>query len=325
MGMLIDGKWDAGDGKWASKDGKFRRADSQFRCSDGVNAVANGFKAESDRYHLYISLACPWAHRTLIFHKLKGLESIIPVTVVHPHMLDNGWEFSEPEPLYGFKFAHQLYSKANAEYTGRVTVPILWDKKEETIVCNESAEIIRIFNSAFNQLTHNFDDYYPVVLREDIDSINAFVYSGINNGVYKCGFATSQQAYEQAYDELFAALDRVESMLGEQRYLVGDQITEADWRLFTTLIRFDAVYYSHFKCNRQRISDYPELSGYLRDLYQQPGVAETVDFDHIKQHYFYSHESINPTRIVPSGPKLDYDAAHDRARFEPELIKVKRA
>jgi len=325
MGMLIDGKWDAGDGKWASKDGKFRRADSQFRCSDGVNAVTNGFEAESDRYHLYVSLACPWAHRTLIFRKLKGLESIIPVTVVHPHMLENGWQFSRPEPLYGFDYAHQLYSKADPHYTGRVTVPILWDRKRETIVCNESAEIIRIFNSAFDALTHNHDDYYPVALRSEIDEINAFVYDRINNGVYKCGFATSQEAYEQAYDELFDALDRVESILGEQRYLVGHQLTEADWRLFTTLIRFDAVYYSHFKCNLKRISDYPDLSEYLRDLYQHPGVAETVDFDHIKQHYFYSHESINPTRIVPKGPLLDFDAAHDRDRFEPELVRVKRA
>ncbi|HKI59892.1 MAG TPA: glutathione S-transferase family protein [Mariprofundaceae bacterium] len=325
MGMLIDGKWDTGDGKWASKDGKFRRADSQFRCSDGVNAVKNGFEAEVDRYHLYVSLACPWAHRTLIFRKLKGLESIVPVTVVHPHMLENGWEFGEPEPLYGFRYVHQLYSKADPNYTGRVTVPVLWDKKEETIVCNESAEIIRIFNSAFDGLAGNHDDYYPVDLRNAIDSINSFVYDNINNGVYKCGFATQQTAYEKAYDALFSALDEIEKRLAVQRYLVGDTLTEADWRLFTTLIRFDVVYYSHFKCNQKRISDYPDLSEYLRDLYQHPGVAETVDFDHIKQHYFYSHESINPTRIVPKGPQLNFDAPHDRDRFEPELVTVKRA
>lgn len=324
MGMLIDGKWESDDGRWASKDGTFRRAESQFRCPSS-EAVSNGdFKAEKDRYHLYVSLACPWAHRTLIFRKLKELESIIPVTVVHPHMLDHGWQFSEPEPLYGFNYAHQLYSKADPQYSGRVTVPILWDKKEQTIVCNESAEIIRIFNSAFNEVTGNRDDYYPEELRSEIDEINTFVYDGINNGVYKCGFATKQKAYEQAYDALFGALDRVESILNEQRYLVGNRLTEADWRLFTTLIRFDVVYYSHFKCNRQRIEDYPNLSGYLRDLYQQPGVAETVDFDHIKEHYFYSHHSINPTRIVPKGPQIDYNTAHDRDRFESEVVKIRR-
>jgi len=325
MGMLIDGKWDSGDGKWASKDGKFRRADSQFRCSDGVNAVANGFKAETDRYHLYVSLACPWAHRSLIFRKLKGLESIIPVTVVHPHMLENGWQFGEPEPLYGFEYAHQLYSKADHEYTGRVTVPILWDKKEQTIVCNESAEIIRIFNSAFNGLTGNSDDYYPEALRSEIDEINAFIYPSINNGVYKCGFATKQKAYEEAYDALFSAIDEVEARLAGQRYLVGNTLTEADWRLFTTMIRFDAVYYSHFKCNRQRITDYPNLSNYIRDLYQHPGVKETVSMEHIKKHYFYSHESINPTRIVPKGPELDFEAPHDRSKFDEIEHDVRRA
>ena len=325
MGMLIDGKWDSGDGKWASKDGKFRRADSQFRCSDGVNAVANGFKAETDRYHLYVSLACPWAHRSLIFRKLKGLESIIPVTVVHPHMLENGWQFGEPEPLYGFEYAHQLYSKADHEYTGRVTVPILWDKKEQTIVCNESAEIIRIFNSAFNGLTGNSDDYYPEALRSEIDEINAFIYPSINNGVYKCGFATKQKAYEEAYDALFSAIDEVEARLAGQRYLVGNTLTEADWRLFTTMIRFDAVYYSHFKCNRQRITDYPNLSNYIRDLYQHQGVKETVSMEHIKKHYFYSHESINPTRIVPKGPELDFEAPHDRSKFDEIEHDVRRA
>ena len=311
MGMLIDGKWETDDGKWASKDGKFHRAKSQFHCRFGEG----GLPAEEGRYHLYVSLACPWAHRALIFRKLKGLESLIGLTVVSPDMLKNGWEFHPEEPLYGFEFAYQLYSKANPEYTGRVTVPILWDKKEQTVVCNESAEIIRIFNSAFNELTGNRDDYYPEALREEIDEINAFVYPNINNGVYKCGFATKQEAYEEAFDSLFSALDRVESILGEHRYLVGNTLTEADWRLFTTMIRFDAVYVGHFKCNRNRIADYPNLSNYIRDLYQYRGVGETVDMDHIKRHYYYSHESINPTRIVPKGPDQDFDAPHDRDQF----------
>lgn len=311
MGMLIDGAWETDDGKWASKDGKFHRAQAQFRCAIGDGC----HPAETNRYHLYVSLACPWAHRALIFRKLKGLEDIIPVTVVDAHMLNQGWQFSEPEPLYGFTHAHQIYSKANASYSGRVTVPILWDKKRETIVCNESAEIIRIFNSAFNELTGNSTDYYPEALQLDIDEINAFVYDNINNGVYRCGFATAQQPYEEAFDKLFAALDTVEARLSGQRYLVGNQITEADWRLFTTLIRFDVVYVGHFKCNRNRIADMPNLAGYLRDLYQQPGIAETVDFDHIKEHYYYSHESINPTRIVPKGPQQDFNAPHNRARF----------
>ncbi len=312
MGMLIDGKWETDDGKWASKDGKFHRARTQFHCRFGKG----GFPAAMDRYHLYVSFACPWAHRTLIFRKLKGLESVIPVTAVHPHMLDQGWQFGEPEPLYGLQHAYQLYAKADPAYSGRVTVPILWDKKEQTIVCNESAEIIRIFNSAFNEITGNRDDYYPEALRPEIDEVNSFIYGAINNGVYKCGFATKQKVYEKAFDALFSALDRVELMLGKHRYLVGNDLTEADWRLFTTMIRFDAVYYSHFKCNRQRITDYPNLSNYIRELYQHPGVKETVNMEHIKQHYFYSHESINPTRIVPKGPKLGFDAPHDRERFE---------
>ena len=311
MGMLIDGAWETDDGKWASKDGKFHRAKSKFHCQIGDGC----FPAERDRYHLYVSLACPWAHRSLIFRKLKGLETIIPVTVVHPHMLDQGWQFSEPEQLYGFTHMHKLYSKADPTYTGRVTVPVLWDRQQQTIVCNESAEIIRIFNSTFNNLTGNTADYYPEALRPEIDEINAFVYNNINNGVYRCGFATVQTAYEEAFDNLFSALDEVERRLSGQRYLVGNQITEADWRLFTTLIRFDAVYVGHFKCNRNRISDIPNLSNYLRDLYQRPGVAETVNFEHIKNHYYYSHESINPTRIVPKGPVDDFTAPHDRRRF----------
>ncbi len=312
MGMMIDGRWETDDGVWASKkDGRFHRAQSQFQCRLGDAR----FPAEPDRYHLYVSLACPWAHRTLIFRKIKGLESIIPVIIVQPHMLDQGWQFAEPEPLYGFTHVHQLYALADPHYSGRVTVPVLWDKQERAIVCNESAEIIRMFNSAFNSLTGNGDDYYPAALRAGIDEINAFVYANINNGVYRCGFATAQPAYEEAFDHLFAALDQVEARLSKQRYLVGNQITEADWRLFTTLIRFDAVYFGHFKSNRNRIADMPNLSGFLRDLYQQPGIAETVDFDHIKQHYYYSHESINPTRIVPKGPALDFNMAHHRDRF----------
>jgi putative glutathione S-transferase len=313
MGMLINGIWETDDGVWASKDGEFHRAKSKFRCRIGDGC----FPAEADRYHLYVSLACPWAHRTLIFRKLKSLEEIIPITIMQPHMLDQGWQFAEPEPLYGFTHAHQVYSKADPAYTGRVTVPVLWDKQQQTIVCNESAEIIRIFNSAFNDLTGNRDDFYPRALRPDIDKINAFVYDNINNGVYKCGFATTQVAYDEAFDSLFAALDRVEKILSRQRYLVGNRITEADWRLFTTLIRFDAVYVGHFKCNRNRITDMSNLRGYLRDLYQQPGIADTVDFEHIKQHYYYSHESINPTRIVPKGPLIDLMQPHSRDAFLP--------
>ena len=303
MGMLMDGQWETDDGKWASKDGEFRRAQSGFRCNNGDAC----FPAERDRYHLYVSLACPWAHRALIFRKLKALEQIIPLTIVHPHMLGEGWQFAEPEPLYGFTHAH---------YCGRVTVPILWDKKQQTIVCNESAEIIRIFNSAFDHLTGNDDDYYPAELRSEIDEMNDFVYGHINNGVYQCGFATTQDAYETAFAALFDGLDRLESRLASRRYLLGNHITEADWRLFTTLIRFDAVYVGHFKCNRNRIADMPNLWGYLRDLYQQPGIAETVNFEHIKQHYYYSHGAINPTRIVPKGPLLNLQLPHNRREMK---------
>ncbi len=312
MGMMIDGRWESDDGVWASKDGRFHRQKAQFACRIGDKRGNAHFPAVRDRYHLYVSLACPWAHRTLIMRQRKGLEGVIPMTVVHPHMLDDGWQFAEPEPLYGFRYAYQLYGRAAVHYSGRVSVPILWDRQEETIVCNESADIIRIFNRAFNDLTGNRDDYYPRELRDDIDAINAFVYDNINNGVYQCGFATEQGAYEAAYDALFAALDELETRLSAQRYLLGSRISEADIRLFTTLVRFDAVYFSHFKCNRNRISDMPNLWGYLRDLYQQPGFGETTDFEHIKQHYFYSHASINPTRIVPKGPALDFSAAHGR-------------
>jgi len=303
MGLLVEGKWVDQWYDTKKSGGKFVRKDSAFR--DWIGAEDARFPAESGRYHLYVSLACPWAHRTLIFRKLKGLTEHIGVSIVSPDMLDKGWQFDEPEPLYGYSCAHQLYTHAKADYTGRVSVPILWDKKHETIVNNESSEIIRMFNSAFNDLTGNTHDYYPEALRGEIDAINALVYDGINNGVYKCGFATTQQAYDEAYDALFAALDKVEGILSQAPYLVGDSITEADWRLFTTLIRFDAVYFGHFKCNHKRIADYPHLSRYLADLYQQPEIAETVNIAHIKRHYYYSHESINPTRIVPKGlPKL---------------------
>ena len=320
MGLLQNGQW---VDKWydtKSSGGAFKRQDSRIRnwiTSDGSPGPTGeaGFTAEKGRYHLYISVTCPWAHRTLIFRQIKELEYYIDVTSVHPMMLDNGWEFdndAHADPLYDLDFLYQLYLKSDNQYEGRVTVPALWDKNTETIVSNESAEIIRMFNTAFNDLTGNTDDYYPELLREQIDAINDRIYHRINNGVYKAGFSTTQEAYENAYTELFDSLDWIEEILTNQRYLTGDQITEADWRLFTTLIRFDAVYYSHFKCNRQRIMDYPALAGYLRDLYQVPGIAATVDINKIKQHYYGSMLSINPTGIVPVGPNLDFSKPHER-------------
>lgn len=316
MGLLVDGKW---QDKWydtSKNGGKFERQASKFRDNVSNDEDAK-YPVESGRYHLYVSLACPWAHRALIFRKLKGLEEHIDVSVVHPEMLDNGWEFKEypgstGDKLYGFDYAHQIYTKAKPEITTRVTVPILWDKQTETIVNNESAEIIRIFNSGFNTLTSNDDDYYPEALRQEIDDINEMVYHDINNGVYKAGFATTQKAYEEAFNALFHALDIVEERLSKQRYLVGSNITEADWRLFTTLIRFDAVYHGHFKCNKKQIADYPNIYGYMKELYQVPGVAETVNFDHIKRHYYFSHTMINPTQIIPVGPEQDLMSAHGR-------------
>ncbi|MFN3237361.1 MAG: glutathione S-transferase family protein [Pseudomonadales bacterium] len=315
MGLLQNGKW---VDKWydtGSNKGEFKRQESKFRNwlsadgSDGPDGQ-KGFKAEKGRYHLYVSLACPWAHRTLIFRALKGLTDYIDVTVVEPLMLENGWEVKDP--LYGFDYMYELYLKADDTYEGRVTVPVLWDKKTETIVSNESAEIIRMFNDAFNEQTGDFTDYYPEALREEIDRINHRVYETINNGVYRSGFATTQEAYEQAYKSLFESLDWVEALLSERRYLAGDYITEADWRLFTTLIRFDAVYHGHFKTNRQHIADYPAMTGYLRELYQVPGVAETVNFEHIKNHYYGSHKTINPTGVVPLGPEQDFTLPHGR-------------
>ena len=315
MGLLQQGKW---VDQWYETDnsgGAFRRQESRLRNWLTANGDAGpngetGFKAEKGRYHLYVSLACPWAHRTLIFRHLKQLEDYIDVTVVEPIMLENGWEMNDP--LYDLNFLYQLYLKADANYEGRVTVPVLWDKQTETIVSNESSEIIRMFNSAFNHLTGNGDDYYPQALHEKINAVNDRIYETINNGVYQAGFATTQQAYEVAFHSLFDSLDWVEGLLTQHRYLVGDQLTEADWRLFTTLIRFDAVYFGHFKTNRQLIADYPAISAYVRELHQVQAVAETVSFDHIKTHYYASHLTINPTGLVPVGPQQDFTAPHNR-------------
>ena len=324
MGLLVEGKWVDQWYDTDKTDGKFEREAARFRnwvTTDGSAGPEGegGFKAESGRYHLYVSMACPWAHRTLIFRKLKGLEPHISLSVVHPDMLENGWEFrpgdaQHRDHLHNAEFMHQIYTRAAADYTGRVTVPVLWDKQQETIVSNESADIIRMFNSAFNGLEGvNADpDFYPESLHSEIEAVNERVYHTVNNGVYKAGFATAQDKYEQAYKELFESLDWLNEKLSGQRYLAGSQLTEADWRLFTTLIRFDAVYYSHFKCNRQQIRAYPNLSGYLRELYQVPGVAETVDIDQIKRHYYVSQPSVNPTQIVPVGPELDFSSPHGR-------------
>ncbi|MBK5350961.1 glutathione S-transferase family protein [Pseudomonas sp. TH41] len=324
MGLLVEGRW---HDQWyeSSKDGAFQREQAQRRnwlTVDGAPGPSGvgGFAAEAGRYHLYVSLACPWAHRTLILRKLKGLDSLIDVSVVSWLMLENGWTFdqnlgSTGDKLDHFTFMHQRYTADTADYTGRVTVPVLWDKQQNRIVNNESAEIIRMFNSAFDGLTGNELDFYPAPLRGEIDALNERIYPAVNNGVYRAGFATSQKAYEEAFDGLFAELDRLEALLGANRYLVGEYLTEADIRLFTTLIRFDAVYHGHFKCNLRRIVDYPNLSNWLREIYQWPGIAETVDFTHIKHHYYGSHKTINPTGIVPKGPAQDFSATHDRARL----------
>ncbi len=322
MGLLVDGQW---HDQWYDTDstgGKFERSESQFRnwvTADGSAGPSGeaGFKAEAGRYHLYVSLACPWAHRTLILRTLKGLESMISVSVVNPYMREHGWTFIEDtgvvaDPLFQATYMHQVYTKADPNYSGRVTIPVLWDKQQNVMVSNESSEIIRMFNSAFDQIGAKPGDYYPEALRAEIDSINAHVYDNINNGVYKAGFATSQKAYELAVFPLFEALDELEHRLANNRYLLGDQITEADWRLFTTLIRFDAVYHGHFKCNLKQIEDYPNLAGYMRELYQWPGVAQTVNIAHIKEHYYRSHDTINPTGVVPAGPVLDFERPHGR-------------
>lgn len=329
MGLLVEGRW---HDQWyeSSKDGAFQREQAQRRnwvTTDGRPGPSGegGFKAEAGRYHLYVSLACPWAHRTLIVRKLKGLESLIDVSVVSWLMRENGWTFdkqtgSTGDPLDGHTFMYQRYLADNADYTGRVTVPVLWDKKLQRIVSNESSEIIRMFNSAFDELTGNTLDLYPEALRPEIDRLNDRIYPAVNNGVYRAGFATSQGAYEEAFDDVFAELDALEKLLGEKRYLVGEYLTEADVRLFTTLIRFDAVYHGHFKCNLRRIADYPNLSNWLREMYQLPGVADTVDFVHIKHHYYASHATINPTGVVPKGPEQDFSGAHDRARLSGKGI-----
>lgn len=324
MGLLVDGRW---QDKWyeSSKDGAFQREQAQRRnwlTADGKPGPTGvgGFAAEPGRYHLYVSLACPWAHRTLILRKLKGLEKLIDVSVVSWLMLENGWTFDQSlgstgDRLDHFDFMHQRYTADTADYTGRVTVPVLWDKQQNRIVNNESSEIIRMFNGAFDDLTGNDLDFYPAPLRGEIDALNERIYPAVNNGVYRAGFATSQQAYEEAFDDVFAELDRLELLLGANRYLAGEYLTEADIRLFTTLIRFDAVYYGHFKCNLRRIADYPNLSNWRREIYQWPGIAETVDFTHIKNHYYASHRTINPTGVVPKGPAQDFTAAHDRERL----------
>ncbi len=327
MGLLVDGTW---QDRWydtKSSGGAFKRQESQFRnwiTADGSPGPSGegGFNAESGRYHLYVSHACPWANRTMIFRALKGLEDHISVSVVHPDMLSEGWTFAADydgatgDTLYGLPFARDIYVRAQPDVTTRVTVPILWDKTRETIVSNESSEIIRMFNSAFDGITGNTLDFYPEALRAQIDAVNARIYSDINNGVYKSGFATSQEAYDKAVHALFDALDWVEGILAQTRYLTGDQITEADWRLFTTLARFDLVYHLHFKCNRKRLIDYPNLWAYTRELYQWPGVADVVNFDHIVRHYHYSHESINPHRIIPVNPEIDWWAPHGREALQ---------
>lgn len=318
MGQLINGVWQTDALIATSASGQFQRKESQFRHWVSREAHAE-FAAEPNRYHLYISLACPWACRALLFRKLKKLEEVISLSVVDPLMGDNGWEFSDgpgciPDNINHKQFLYEVYSLADPGYTGRVTVPVLWDKHKNTIVNNESSEIIRMFNSEFNTFGDASVDFYPESLREEIDAINSEVYRSVNNGVYKVGFASTQSAYEAAFDDLFAALDDLELRLSRQRYLVGNQITEADWRLFSTLIRFDVVYVGHFKCNRQRIIDYPNLHGYLCELYQYPGVAETVSFTHIKEHYYRSHRGINPNGIVPKGPEVNYHAPHQRER-----------
>lgn len=312
MGLLVDGTW---TDQWYDTEttgGRFERQESLFR--DWVRADGETpYAPEAGRYHLYVSLACPWAHRTLIFRALKGLEDAITVSVVEPLMLENGWELAPgADPVNGARFLHEVYTAVEPDMTGRVTVPVLWDRNTATIVSNESSDIIRMFNAEFAPLSSG-PDFYPAALRDEIDAINARVYDTVNNGVYKAGFATTQQAYEEAFDALFDSLEWLDDLLSMRRYVAGDRITEADWRLFTTLVRFDAVYHGHFKCNAKRIKDFRHLGGYVRELYQVPGVAGTVDFRHIKTHYYGSHRTINPTGIIPKGPDLDFMAPHLRA------------
>jgi len=322
-GEMIDGVWHTRFHNTKATGGRFQRGQPKYRnwvTPDGSAGPSGsgGFPAARGRYHLYVSLACPWAHRTAIFRKLKGLEDVISTTEVEPVMGDEGWQFgpdADIDTLNGKQKLNEIYLIADPRYTGRVSVPVLWDKEKRTIVNNESSEIIRMLNSAFDAFTNERTDYYPAELRHEIDAINERVFASVNNGVYRSGFASTQDAYEEAFLELFATLDWLEEKLSRQRYLAGERITEADWRLFTTLLRFDAVYYSHFKCNLRRIVDYRNLSNYLRELYQWPGVADTVNMDHIKRHYYMSMLHLNPSGIVPLGPALDFEAAHDRGRF----------
>ncbi len=323
MGLLIDGEW---RDKWydtESTGGKFERSTSKFRnwvTADGSAGPSgkSGFQAQSGRYHLYVSYACPWAHRALIFRALKDLTDHISVSVVHPDMMEDGWTFATDfggatgDTLFGSDFLRDIYIKADPNFTGRVTVPVLWDKAQSTIVSNESAEIIRMFNSAFNEITGNTDDYWPTDLREQIADINERVYETVNNGVYKAGFATSQDAYDDAVHPLFDSLAWLESILENNRFLAGDKLTEADWRLFTTLARFDLVYHTHFKCNHKRLTDYPNLWAYTRQLYQHADIAETVHFDHIVRHYHFSQTTVNPHQIIPINPTVDFTAPHGR-------------
>lgn len=323
MGYLQDGIWHDGWYDTTKSGGKFERTTAGFRnwvTPDGQPGPSGtgDFAAESGRYHLFVSYACPWAHRTLIFRALKGLEDHITISVVHPDMLKDGWTFGTDfegatgDTLLGKRFLREVYLEADPKVSGRVTVPILWDKKTATIVSNESSEIIRMFNSAFDAITGNTLDFWPEELRDEIEAMNARVYEPINNGVYKAGFATTQAAYDEAIHPLFDSLDALEEVLSERRYLLGAPLTEADWRLFTTLIRFDKVYHTHFKCNKRMLKDYPNLWAYTRELYQMPGVRETTHFDHIMRHYFYSHDMINPNRILPISPEIDFDAPHKR-------------
>ena len=325
MGLLVDGVWQEQQHSERTTAGRFMRPTTHFRnwvTEDGSPGPSGegGFAAARDRYHLYVALACPWAHRTVIFRVLKGLEQVVSMSVVEPLYGPRGWQFgddpgSTPDTVNGARELAEIYLLADPRYTGRVSVPVLWDKERRTIVNNESPDIIRMLNAAFGRFTNVRTDYYPQTLRAEIDRVNALVYDNINNGVYRTGFATSQDAYEEAARDVFRALDEVERILSRGRYLAGASITEADWRLFTTLVRFDAVYYGHFKCNRWRIVDYPNLSNYLRDLFQQPGIAATVNMDHIKRHYYGSQRHVNPFGIVPIGPQLNFTAPHDRGRF----------
>ncbi len=325
MGLLVKGRW---QDEWYDTEatgGRFKREQSSFRnwiTKDGSAGLTGkgGFKAEPDRYHLYVSLACPWAHRVTIYRKLKGLEDMISMSVVNALMLEQGWTFKPgkgviADPIFNATYLHEIYSAAQADYTGQVTVPTLWDKKTNTIVNNESSEIIRMLNTAFDDVGAIAGDFSPIELLPQIDELNAFIYPTINNGVYKAGFATTQEVYNKAVTDVFEALDVLELRLASSRYLLGNNVTEADWRLFTTLARFDTVYFGHFKCNSRRIMDYPNLWGYLRDLYQLPGIAATLDIDYIKKHYYGSHKTINPTLIIPKGPDIDFTTAHQRERL----------